>query len=307
MKAVYLKVRLMAIAWLSACLVACTSNVEADLEVIEYPIAFQASLTDIYGTVSDAQGMGDSRLWGWYLTEDSPVPIFEGDKVTDGTWAYEGGRRYWTMEKIHRFYAVSPVYPLEGSGTRVSVTADGVISVADFDCSRTGDEAVDLMTALVGWARYEAEEKPEKVGLEFRHELAQLQIIIKTDQGVTATIHDASFYDIAVKGTLEQDSGESSWKPAAVVGKADTPFQKKIERVLKPVSQLSLFDKMLLIPQDCMKIKLAVNYTRNGENLTETIDFYDLISYLSVGQNYRIELTIGADTITYRASIINKW
>lgn len=30
---------------------------------------------------------------------------------------------------------------------------------------------------------------------------------------------------------------------------------------------------MLLIPQDCMKIKLAVNYTRNGENLTETIDF----------------------------------
>ncbi len=142
------------------------------------------------------------------------------------------------MEKIHRFYAVSPVYPLEGSGTRVSVTADGVISVADFDCSRTGDEAVDLMTALVGWARYEAEEKPEKVGLEFRHELAQLQIIVKTDQGVTATIHDASFYDIAVKGTLEQDSGESSWKPAAVVGKADTPFQKKIERVLKPVSQL---------------------------------------------------------------------
>ncbi len=255
MKAVYLKVRLMAIAWLSACLVACTSNVEADLEVIEYPIAFQASLTDIYGTVSDAQGMGDFRLWGWYLTEDSPVPIFEGDKVTDGTWAYEGGRRYWTMEKIHRFYAVSPVYPLEGSGTRVSVTADGVISVADFDCSRTGDEAVDLMTALVGWARYEAEEKPEKVGLEFRHELAQLQIIVKTDQGVTATIHDASFYDIAVKGTLEQDSGESSWKPAAVVGKADTPFQKKIERVLKPVSQLSLFDKMLLIPQDCMKIK----------------------------------------------------
>ena len=85
MKAVYLKVRLMAIAWLSACLVACTSNVEADLEVIEYPIAFQASLTDIYGTVSDAQGMGDFRLWGWYLTEDSPVPIFEGDKVTDGT------------------------------------------------------------------------------------------------------------------------------------------------------------------------------------------------------------------------------
>lgn len=77
--------------------------------------------------------------------------------------------------------------------------------------------------------------------------------------------------------------------------------------MLKPVSQLSLFDKMLLIPQDCMKIKLAVNYTRNGENLTETIDFYDLISYLSVGQNYRIELTIGADTITYRASIINKW
>ena len=64
---------------------------------------------------------------------------------------------------------------------------------------------------------------------------------------------------------------------------------------------------MLLIPQDCMKIKLAVNYTHNGENLTETIDFYDLISYLSVGQNYRIELTIGADTITYRASIINKW
>ena len=50
---------------------------------------------------------------------------------------------------------------------------------------------------------------------------------------------------------------------------------------------------MLLIPQDCMKIKLAVNYTRNGENLTETIDFYDLISYLSVGQNYRIERLSG--------------
>lgn len=48
MKAVYLKVRLMAIAWLSACLVACTSNVEADLEVIEYPIAFQASLMELF-------------------------------------------------------------------------------------------------------------------------------------------------------------------------------------------------------------------------------------------------------------------
>ena len=308
-KSVYPIIRYIAAVCVVTGMVACTSSPggETDPELNEYPIAFQSPQMESRGAVDDVQDISDFRVWGWRTPEnESPVPVFEGEKVSAGSWTYEGGTRYWMMDQTYSFYAVHPVFPLEGNETTVNVTPDGTFTINNFDCSETGNEAVDLMTASAEGIIYTTGETPQKVGLEFKHELCKVEVIVKTDQGVTATLHEAYFYGMAVHGTLNQISGKS-WALGSVTDQTNTPYKKVTEVELKPVSQLSLFDEMLLIPQKCTGVNLVVTFTRSGDNLTETIDFNKFIPEWSVGQNYRFVLTIEADAITFGSFTVDEW
>lgn len=311
-KSVYPIIRNIAAICVVTGMVACTSSPggETDPELNEYPIAFQSPQMESRGAVDNVQDMSDFWVWGWRTPEnESPVPVFEGEKVSASSWTYEGGTRYWVMDQTYNFYAVHPVFPLEGNETTVNVTPDGTFTINNFDCSKTGDEAVDLMTASAEGIIYKTGETPQKVGLEFKHELCKVEVIVKTDQGVTITLHDAYFYGMAVNGTLSQRSGNSLWTlDENVTGQTDTPYyNKQAEKELKPVSQLSLFDEMLLIPQECTEVKLVVSFTRSKERFTETIDFNQFIPEWSAGQNYRFVVTIEADAITFGSFTVDEW
>jgi hypothetical protein len=310
-KSVYPIIRYIAAVCVVTGMVACTSSPggETDPELNEYPIAFQSPQMESRGAVDDAQDMSDFRVWGWRTPEnESLVPVFEGEKVSAGSWTYEGGTRYWMMDQTYNFYAVHPVFPLEGNETTVNVISDGTFTIKNFDCSKTGDEAVDLMTASAEGIIYKTGETPQKVGLEFKHELCKVEVIVKTDQGVTITLHDAYFYGMAVNGTLRQRSGNFLWTfDENVTGQTNTPYKKVTEVELKPVSQLSLFDEMLLIPQECTEVKLVVSFTRSKERFTETIDFNQFIPEWSAGQNYRFVVTIEADAITFGSFTVDEW
>ena len=308
-KSVYPTICYIAAVCMVAAMTACTSSPggETEPELNEYPIAFQSPQMESRGAVDDAQDMSDFRVWGWRTPEnESPVPVFEGEKVSAGSWTYEGGTRYWMMDQTYNFYAVHPVFPLEGNETTVNVTSDGTFTINNFDCSKTGDEAVDLMTASAKGLIYKTGETPQKVGLEFKHELCKVEVIVKTGQGVTATFYEAYFYGMAVNGTLNLTSGKS-WTLGSVTGQTNTPYKKVTKVELKPVSQLSLFDEMLLIPQECTGVNLVVKFTRSGDNLTETIDFNKFIPEWSVGQNYRFVLTIEAEAITFGSFTVDEW
>lgn len=195
-KSVYPIIRYIAAVCVVTGMVACTSSPggETDPELNEYPIAFQAPQMETRSAVNNELEMSDFRIWGWRTSEnESPVPVFEGEKVSAGSWTYEGGTRYWVMDQTYNFYAVHPVFPLEGNETTVNVTLDGTFTINNFDCSKTGDEAVDLMTASAKGLIYKTGETPQKVGLEFKHELCKVEVIVKTGQGVTATLHEAYF------------------------------------------------------------------------------------------------------------------
>lgn len=307
-KSVYPIIRYIAAVCVVTGMVACTSSPggETDPELNEYPIAFQSPQMESRGAVDDVQDMSDFWVWGWRTPEKSPVPVFEGEKVSARSWTYEGGTRYWVMDQTYNFYAVHPVFPLEGNETTVNVTSDGTFTINNFDCSKTGDEAVDLMTASAKGLIYKTGETPQKVGLEFKHELCKVEVIVKTGQGVTATFHEAYFYGMAVKGTLNQTSGKS-WTLGSVTDQTNTPYKMVKEEELKPVSQLSLFDEMLLIPQKCAGVNLVVKFARSGDILTETIDFNKFIPEWSVGQNYCFVLTIEADAITFGSFTVDEW
>lgn len=305
-KSVYPTICYIAAVCMVAAMTACTSSPggETEPELNEYPIAFQSPQMESRGAVDDVQEMSDFRVWGWRTPD--PVPVFEGEKVSAGSWTYEGGTRYWVMDQTYNFYAVHPVFPLKGNETTVNVTPDGTFTINNFDCSKTGDKAVDLMTASAKGLIYKTGETPQKVGLTFQHELCKVEVIVKTDQGVTATFYEAYFYGMAVNGTLNLTSGKS-WTLGSVTGQTNTPYKKVTEVELKPVSQLSLFDEMLLIPQKCAGVNLVVKFTRSGDNLTETIDFNKFIPEWSVGQNYRFVLTIEAEAITFGSFTVDEW
>lgn len=305
-KSVYPTICYIVAVCMVAAMTACTSSPggEPEPELNEYPIAFQSPQMESRGAVDDAQDMSDFRVWGWRTPENESV--FEGEKVSAGSWTYEGGTRYWMMDQTYNFYAVHPVFPLKGNETTVNVTPYGTFTINNFDCSKTGAKAVDLMTASAEGIIYTTGETPQKVGLTFQHELCKVEVIVKTDQGVTATFYEAYFYGMAVNGTLNLTSGKS-WTLGSVTGQTNTPYKKVTKVELKPVSQLSLFDEMLLIPQKCAGVNLVVKFTRSGDNLTETIDFNKFIPEWSVGQNYRFVLTIEAEAITFGSFTVDEW
>ena len=272
---------------------ACTSevtdggNTPADGPV---PISFQTPETR---AAKDGFGAGDAfSVWGWYADDaagTNPRQVFKAEEVTNGgnnSWSYDG-TQYWIAGKTYDFYAV---YPTTVTAT---VSSDGTIKVDDFDASKTGTEAVDLMTA---------ERKgmdgsvPETVAFTFGHELSRLSFTV-TSEGDAVTIVSAALVGANYKGTL---SGET-WS-VLTASTADGPF--KAENVSLTAENLSatLFGgDLLLIPSNSLanaQLTLTYYYDDATETTTKTLSLgTTTVTAWEKGKSYQYKVAIPQDNV----------
>lgn len=316
-KSVYPTICYIAAVCMVAAMTACTSSPggETDPELNEYPIAFQAPQMETRSAVNNELEMSDFRIWGWRTSENEPlVPVFEGEKVSAGSWTYEGGTRYWVMDQTYNFYAVHPVFPLEGNETTVNVTSDGTFTINNFDCSKTGDEAVDLMTASAKGLIYKTGETPQKVGLTFQHELAKVTITVISESSVV-TITNCKIFGVRYKGTFIRNSiGTTPWQGFSVNAQEDD-FFKAEEFSLNNDGENTLvrnvFGEMLLLPHtDDMlsEVKLLFSY-HYGDEITDresTIDLQnEAVKSWEPGKSYDYTITIRSTDLSVAVKIMD--
>ena len=183
--------------------VSCTSTVDDGLQNSR-AITFTPA-ADTRAAVTGYEDMGDFQVWGWYGGDGTAAPnnVFDGTVVyKDADWNYTDGVRYWKAGETYNFYAVYP------TDVKANVSSDGTITVTNFDCSKPGTEAVDLMTATATGNG----SNPAPVALTFNHELARVNIIV-TSEGDAVNISNAQLYGISHKGSLngnKWDFGEIS-------------------------------------------------------------------------------------------------
>ena len=298
-KSVYPIIRNIAAVCVVTGMVACTSSPggETDPELNEYPIAFQSPQMESRGAVDNVQDMSDFWVWGWRTPEnESPVPVFEGEKVSAGSWTYEGGTRYWVMDQTYNFYAVHPLFPLEGNETTFNVTSDGTFTINNFDCSKTGDEAVDLMTAVRS-VKCGTDGYPGKVSMPFQHELAKVNIKA-TVEGGNAIVTKITFSGMKTGGKYNSASTDrwSDTKSGSFINETRQPLDTK---------GVDLLGDMLLIPQNVNNdIKLKVEYILDGVQQTpKEFTLPATVEKWEAGKSYRYTITFKGNNIVFTVNV----
>lgn len=273
-------------------------------ELNETPASEQAIVfgpqADTRAVVENTGELGSFSVWGWY-TKTTPVQIFGdengGTTVESPNWTYEGGARYWVPGATYNFYGVYP-------NTVDAQVSNGVITVPSFDCSTTGNDAVDLMTAFATGDG----DNPEKVGMNFGHELARVSIVIRS-RFADAVLSQASLYGMAVKGQLSATEASSSWKVESLVTNESTPYKFNGQLTIEEGKELSLWEDLLIIPQALNDLKLKVQYTNDGGTLQEP-EISLVTSTLQewvAGKSYRYTLTIEPDGILFENLTADAW
>lgn len=244
-------------------------------------------------------------VWGGYSDNASSINatnVFDGETVTEsnGAWNYTGGTRYWSAGKTYNFYAVYP------TDVKADVSSYGTITVTNFDCSKTGSEAVDLMTATATGNG----SNPAPVALTFNHELARVNIIV-TSEGDAVNISDARLYGISHKGSLngnEWDFGE--------ISDVNAPsFETESLSILANDTQdYFLFGGDLLLPphkslSDNATLDFSYQYTI-GDTTSKSASVKLKTSSVTTWEkgkryNYRINISRNATNVTLVVEVTN--
>ena len=200
------------------------------------------------------------KVWGGYNGNN----VFDGREVTKtASGCTYTGTEYWVPGKTYNFHAV---YPAElPAGAALTVAGDGTVSVSNFDCSATGDAAVDLMTASAPDIKADeiiASQNP--VELTFSHLLSHISFVFDNQLtgGYAAEVTDISF-SIQVKGNYIS-TGASPWtnlNPGAITLYPAAAPLKKVANKLSVTS-----DPALVIPQ-----------SNTGVNVTFTVTIREII------------------------------
>lgn len=238
-------------------------------------------------------------VWGWRKLIDGgteSVNVFDKTSVTNSTdgWTYDGVR-YWIPGWTYDFYAVHPVFPADGPVA--SVASDGTISVTNFDCSKTGAEAIDFMTAQNIGIPYTGDTPPSPVDLKFSHELAKVNFVVKSE-GSDVVITNISLIDAGYNGEL--NNGLWTITSKSIQGTPETFTDSDI--TLSPDGTiLEVFGgDMLLIPLNetdfkC-KIELKYKYLYNDiyyeSGLKEISLNAGTVKSWDKGGNYKYTITI---------------
>lgn len=241
------------------------------------------------------------RVWGWYGTgNDINKNVFNNPFETvmesNGSWGYTGGTQYWIPGMTYNFYGVYP------ASVTASVTTDGIITITDFDCSKTGTNAVDLMTATATGDG----DTPAPVAMEFQHELARVNIIV-TSEGDAVTITDAQLYGISHKGTLKGSNWELSQESVN-----DAPSFTEQTLNISDTQDHLLFGGDLLLPphnplSDNATLDFSYQYT-TGDTTSKSASIKLKTNSVTTWEkgkryNYRINIPRNAQDVTLTVEV----
>lgn len=196
------------------------------------------------------------KVWGGYDGNN----VFDGRKVTKtASGCTYTGTEYWVPGKTYNFHAVYPAeLPAEAT---LTVADDGTVSVSNFDCSDTGNEAVDLMTASAPDIKADeiiASQNPV-VELTFSHLLSHISFVFENQLGYAAEVTDISF-SILVKGNYNSSTEPSPWTTLNLGAITLYPAADPAAAPLKVANRSSVTsDPALVIPQGNTRVN--VNFT----------------------------------------------
>lgn len=203
------------------------------------------------------------KVWGGYDGNN----VFDGREVTKtASGCTYTGTEYWVPGKTYNFHAV---YPAElPAGATLTVAGDGTVSVSNFDCSATGDAAVDLMTASapdIEADKIIASQNP--VELTFSHLLSHISFVFDNQlTGYVAEVTDISF-SIQVKGNYISTEA-SPWTNLILGAITLYPAADPAAAPLTVENKLSVTsDPALVIPQG-----------NTGVNVTFTVTIREIIN-----------------------------
>lgn len=243
------------------------------------PIAFTPA-AETRAAVEGTTLHADFNVWGGY--DNKATNVFNGVTVQFPNWTYTGGPQYWIPGKTYNFYGVYP--------TGVGSCNNGIITVDNFDCSKFGEEAVDLMTATATGDG----SNPKPVAMEFKHQLSKVNIVA-TVEGGNCTVNSVTFSGMATKGSYNSTDGWS-----------DPTIGNFTSNVSKPLNTtgVDLLGNLLLIPQTVTdQFKISVNYTLDGEAQTKEISLPTSIGQWEAGQSYKYTLTFKGNNIIFTVNV----
>lgn len=266
---------------------ACTDELVENPADGARPIAFTPA-AETRAAVENADGLGNFNVWGGY--DNKATNVFNGVTVQFPNWTYTGGPQYWIPGKTYNFYGVYP------TGVNASCATDGTLTVSSFDCSKTGSEAVDLMTASRKGISYTAEQTPQPVDMQFGHELARVNVVA-TVEGGDATVTNITFAGMATKGDYSSTGG---WSNTAAGSFANSTHQTL------NTEGVDLLGDMLLIPQAVSDFTLTVDYTVGGiAQPQRVITLPTTISQWDKGKSYKYTLSFKRNTLTVTVKVVD--
>lgn len=276
---------------LASCTDTATGEPDTDARAISFTPAAETRAAVDGGSLPD-----DFLVWGGYNPE---FPLFEGETVhPNGT--YDNGLRYW-VPGTYNFYAVYPATIKDKT-----TFSNGTLTVKNFDCSKTGEDAVDLMTAISPSIPYEAGNDPQPVAMKFQHELARVKFTVKSENTV-ATVSTFKVYGVNYQGTLTKGQ-TATWDPVTPCTEANTPY--KLEKFTFNTTngfEKDMLGDVLLIPDtDLTDAKLYIAYRYQGDTVdrTSTIDLQTTaITQWDAGKSYHYTLTIKGGTLTITVKV----
>lgn len=230
----------------------CTKTVHTP-ENGEQPIGFNVQ-EPVKSAVTGAADIASFGVWGWYGSTELNKNVFNGTRVynTGSGWTYDN-LQYWVPDMNYTFYAVYPV----GVG---ECSAEGTVTVENFNCSATGSAAVDLMTA---GAVEGSGNSPQSVVFNFSHELAKVKFTVKTADPDGVTVSLLKLYGISAQGSFTKTpENGSSWDLRNAVTADNTPYSAG-EAVLDDGNSYTAepFGELLLPPHAALaEAKLSFSY-----------------------------------------------
>lgn len=246
------------------------------------------SATETRAAVEGNTLPGNFKVWGGY--EGNAINVFNGETVQHPNWTYTGGTQYWIPGKTYNFYGVYP--------TSVNALCDenGTLTVSGFNCYKTGNEAVDLMTASQTGISYAAGVEPQPVSMQFGHELARVNVVA-TVEGGDATVTNITFAGMATKGDYSSTGG---WSNTAAGSFANSTHQTL------NTEGVDLLGDMLLIPQAVSGFTLTVDYTVGGiAQPQRVITLPTTISQWDKGKSYKYTLSFKRNTLTVTVKVVD--
>ena len=284
---------------------ACSTTTIDERPIDNYAIDF--SSTTSRAAIQDDFPQGSSfSVWGWYVNQNLQTNnVFDNTevKLTESGWGYIG-TQYWNPNSTYSFYAVHP--------SKIgSVSSDGVVKIEGFDCSATGDNAVDLMTATSANISYTGGTM-DPVNLEFAHELSSIKFNVKVQDGLSATVTEAKLYGVNYKGDYDS-SKNPVWQNTIINNANDTKFIYSPEnpQPLTAEGIPNIFSDILIIPNDDIEnvvFQLTYYYDEYSEMpLVKNIAVKqtNIPSWLK-GQVYNYTATIGPNNIQFKP-VVTPW